>query len=65
MPIYEILNVDEGLANAIADGHGRALLRRVAVDAGFEPMVEMAKWRIGQGQTTFDEVWRVIGESPE
>lgn len=65
LPVYEILNVDEALANAISDGQGRTALRRIAVEAGFEPMLDMAKWRIAQGQTTFDEVWRVIGESPE
>ena len=65
LPLYEILNVDEALANAISDGHGRTVLRKIALEAGFEPMLEMAKWRIAQGQTTFDEVWRVIGESPE
>jgi type II secretory ATPase GspE/PulE/Tfp pilus assembly ATPase PilB-like protein len=64
LPVYEILNVDEALANAISDGEGRTALRRVAVEAGFEPMLDMAKWRIFQGQTTFEEVWRVIGESP-
>ncbi|MBR7800857.1 Flp pilus assembly complex ATPase component TadA [Undibacterium sp. FT137W] len=65
LPIYEILHVDDHMANAIAEGDGRSALRKVAIDSGFEPMVEMAKWRISQGQTTFDEVWRVIGESPE
>ncbi len=65
LPIYEILNVDESMANAISEGQGRAALRHTAIAANFEPMLEMAKWRIAQGQTTFEEVWRVIGESPE
>jgi type II secretory ATPase GspE/PulE/Tfp pilus assembly ATPase PilB-like protein len=65
VPVYEILNVGEALANAISDKQSRAALRRIALEAGFQPMIEMAKWRIGQGQTTVDEVWRVIGESPE
>ena len=65
LPLYEILSVDEPLANAIAEGQGRTALRQIAVEAGFEPMLDMAKWRIAQGQTTFEEVWRVIGESPE
>ncbi len=64
LPVYEILNVDESLANAISEGMGRTALRRIAVEAGFEPMLDMAKWRIAHGQTTFEEVWRVIGESP-
>jgi general secretion pathway protein E len=65
IPIYEILSVDEQMANAIAEGKTRSALRDLGLKSGFEPMVEMAKWRIIQGQTTFDEVWRVIGESPE
>lgn len=65
LPLYEILILDEALANAISDGEGRTALRRIAIESGFEPMLEMAKWRIAQGQTTFEEVWRVIGESPE
>jgi general secretion pathway protein E len=65
IPIYEILSVDEKMANAIAEGQTRSGLRELGLKSGFEPMVEMAKWRILQGQTTFDEVWRVIGESPE
>lgn len=65
LPLYEILNVDEPMANAISEGQGRTALRRIAIEAGFEPMLDMAKWRIAQGQTTFEEVWRVIGESPE
>ncbi len=64
LPLYEILCVDEPLANAIAEGQGRTALRQIAIEAGFEPMLDMAKWRIAQGQTTLEEVWRVIGESP-
>ena len=65
LPVYEILHVDEALANAISDGQGRTALRNIALEAGFQPILEMAKWRVAQGQTTFDEVWRVIGEKPE
>ena len=65
IPIYEILLVDETIANAISEGESRSSLSKTALKMGFEPMLEMAKWRISQGQTTFDEVWRVIGESPE
>lgn len=64
LPLYEILNVDQQLANAIADGKNRTELLRIALEAGFAPILDMAKWRVSQGQTTFDEVWRVIGESP-
>ncbi len=62
LPIYEILTVDEALANAIADGQSRAKLQDIALSSGFEPMLEMAKWRISQGETTFEEVTRVTGD---
>ena len=65
LPVYEILTINETLANVIAEGHSRTALRQYAREAGFRPMVDMARWRIAQGQTTFAEVARVIGEHPE
>jgi general secretion pathway protein E len=61
LPVYEILQVDDAMANAVAEGRGRTALRNLALEAGFKPMLEMAKWRISKGQTTFDEVARVVG----
>jgi general secretion pathway protein E len=63
LPIYEILNIDDTMANLLAEGHGRIVLREAAIKAGFRPILEMAKWRIGQGQTTFEEVSRAVGEN--
>jgi general secretion pathway protein E len=65
LPVYEILVANDAVCNAIAAGASRAGLREIALQSGFEPIVEMAKWRIAQGQTTFDEVARVIGEEPQ
>lgn len=65
LPVYEILVADDALCNAIAAGASRAALREAALASGFAPIAEMAKWRIAQGQTTFDEVARVIGEEPQ
>lgn len=65
LPVYEILSVDDALANVLAEGNGRTAVRQAAIQGGFRPMLEMAKWRIGQGQTTFDEVSRVVGENVE
>ncbi|MCA7955587.1 GspE/PulE family protein [Burkholderia seminalis] len=62
LPVYEILSVDDALANAIADDVGREEIRTVAFDAGFEAIAEVAKRRVILGQTTCDEVVRVIGE---
>lgn len=62
LPVYEILCVDNALANAIADDVGREGIRTIAFAAGFETIVELAKRRVRLGQTTCDEVLRVIGE---
>lgn len=64
LPVYEILSVDDALANAIADDGGREAVRRLALDSGFSAMVELARRRIRQGQTTIAEVQRVVGEGP-
>jgi general secretion pathway protein E len=65
LPIYEIFNIDDAMANLLAEGHGRMVIREAAMKAGFRPILEMAKWRIGQGQTTFEEVTRAVGETME
>lgn len=64
LPVYEILRVDDALANAIADDAGREAIRTTATESGFRSMLALAKWRLCQGQTTFDEVARVVGEGP-
>ncbi|MBG0881249.1 type II/IV secretion system protein [Burkholderia sp. 9775_39] len=62
LPVYEILCVDNALANAIADDVGREGIRTNAIAAGFETIGELAKRRVRLGQTTCEEVLRVIGE---
>ncbi|WP_175891538.1 GspE/PulE family protein [Burkholderia cepacia] len=62
LPVYEILSIDDALANAIADDAGREAIRTIAFDAGFEPIATIAKRRVLLGDTTCDEVLRVIGE---
>ena len=64
LPAYEILQVDQALANAIADDRGREAIHKLAHDSGFRPMVEMAKWMVAQGRTTPEEVLRVVGDGP-
>lgn len=65
LPVYEILVVDEALANAIADGAGRETLRACAARAGFVPLEALARWRVLEGQTTLEEVVRVVGGGPQ
>jgi general secretion pathway protein E len=64
LPVYEILHVDEALANAIADDVGREAVRAIAHAKGFAPMINVAKARVRKGQTTSEEIARVIGEGP-
>jgi len=62
LPIYEILEIDQSLANGIADNIGREKLLAKAMSNGFKTLLEQAKWRVCHGQTTLDEIRRVVGE---
>jgi general secretion pathway protein E len=62
LPVYEILEVDQALADAIAENAGRETIRRLAVDNGYRSLLEHAKWRVRCGQTTLEEIARVLGE---
>lgn len=62
LPVYEILEVNEALANAIADDVGREAIRRIAFEAGFETIGAVARRRVLLGQSTCEEVLRAIGE---
>lgn len=64
LPVYEILIVDDTVANAIADDAGREAVRSLAHQAGFKDMVGLAKRRVVLGQTTPAEVLRVVGDGP-
>ncbi|RZL56966.1 MAG: type II/IV secretion system protein [Variovorax sp.] len=64
LPLYELLTIDDDLANAIADAAGREAIRTLAAAKGFETIAKVAKRRVKLGQTTGDEVLRVIGEGP-
>jgi general secretion pathway protein E len=64
LPVYEILYLDEAIANAIADDAGREAVRTLAYANGFVDMVQVAKRRVAMGQTTPAEVLRVVGDGP-
>ena len=65
MPLYELLRVDDAMANAIADDAGREAIRTLAFDEGFNPMTKVSKRRVLLGQTTTAEIFRVTGEGPQ
>ena len=64
LPVYEILVLDNAIANAIADDSGREAVRNLAYGSGFTDMVSLAKRRVLMGQTTAAEVLRVVGDGP-
>lgn len=64
LPVYDIMIVDEALANGIADDIGREGLRNLALSAGFRSIESVARRRILAGQTTTEEILRVAGIGP-
>lgn len=64
LPVYDIMLVDEALANGIADDIGREGIRSLAMNAGFRSIEDVARARILAGQTTSEEVLRVVGIGP-
>lgn len=64
LPIYEILIINDAMTNAIADDRGREVIQAMAFEAGFQPMIEMAKSMVAEGQTTAEEILRVLGSGP-
>lgn len=65
LPLYEILTVNEAIANAIADDVGRARMRQVALErASFTSLLDLGRWRVAEGQTTPEEIERITGEGP-
>ena len=61
LPIYEILEMNQSLANLIADDAGREAIYQKTLASGYVSMIEQAKWRVRNGQTTPEEIRRVIG----
>jgi general secretion pathway protein E len=61
LPVYEILEIDGALANCISDDGSREALRQLAKERDFKNLAWQAKWRVRHGQTTLDEVRRVVG----
>lgn len=64
LPVYDIMIVDEQLANGIADDINREGLRNLAMSAGFRSIESVARRRILSGQTTTEEILRVVGIGP-
>ena len=64
LPVYDVLIVDEALANGIADDIGREGIRALTYSRGFKNIETISKARVVAGQTTAEEVMRVVGVGP-
>jgi type II secretory ATPase GspE/PulE/Tfp pilus assembly ATPase PilB-like protein/ActR/RegA family two-component response regulator len=61
-PLFEIALVGAKLRERIGKGASGAELLRVAKDAGMKPLREMGVERVRSGDTTLEELERVLGE---
>lgn len=59
--VFDILEIDDALRAGIEAGHGEAVLRESGVAAGSLMRAGLA--RVAAGETTLDELTRVLGES--
>ncbi len=61
--VYEAMEVDDALRDAVATGASSVQVAQIAARAGYRAMRENALEKILAGRTTFDEVRRVVGWS--
>lgn len=59
--VFDILEIDDALRAGIEAGHGEAVLRESGMAAGSLMRAGLA--RVAAGETTLDELTRVLGES--
>lgn len=64
VPVYEILSINDELADLIASDARRAELRKAAERNGFRDIEFCAKRRVVDGMTTSDEIVRSLGVGP-
>ena len=63
LPIYEVLKVGRAMADAIAAEAPRVELERIALASAFKSMRHMAQQRVLRGDTTVEEMIRILGEA--
>ncbi len=62
LPVIEVAVITPALADMIAGGATANALQRAAVAQGMAPMREVAIARVRRGETTLQEIERVVGE---
>jgi type II secretory ATPase GspE/PulE/Tfp pilus assembly ATPase PilB-like protein/CheY-like chemotaxis protein len=65
LPLIEVAVITPTLADMVAAGATANALQRAAVAQGMAPMREVAIARVRRGETTLQEIERVIGDSIE
>lgn len=63
LPLIEVAVVTPSLADMIAGGASAHALQRAAVAQGMAPMRDVAVARVRRGETTLQEIERVIGDN--
>ena len=63
LPIIEVAVVTPSLADMIAGGASAHALQRAAIAQGMAPMRDVAIARVRRGETTLQEIERVIGDN--
>jgi type II secretory ATPase GspE/PulE/Tfp pilus assembly ATPase PilB-like protein len=64
LPVVEVGLVTPSLGEAIVAGASSGALQRTATEQGMWPMRNVALERVGSGETTLQEVDRVLGDVP-
>ena len=63
IPVYEFFLIGREVADAIASDVPRRQLRELAQLHGLRPIINMARQRVLDGETTIDEIDRTVGEA--
>lgn len=63
MPLFEIITMDQNLADAVRAGESSSALREIASKNGARGLYQVALEAITKGHTSVEEINRVLGES--
>lgn len=63
MPLFEIITMDQNLADAVRAGESSSALREIASKNGARSLYQVAIEAISKGHTSAEEINRVLGES--
>jgi type II secretory ATPase GspE/PulE/Tfp pilus assembly ATPase PilB-like protein len=64
LPVVEVALITGSLSEQISTGASAGMLQRAATEQGMWPMRNVALERVASGETTLQEIDRVLGEMP-